>query len=334
MKSSAQVLEVVHERARDLIRSDSGTLGYWATWAGNSYWLSSSGEVAIAYRVVRNVAVAIAQPFSSRPAQVADIQEFELFCQSRRWTPAFLALQPGAVGIFENAGWTALPIGEEALVCLEEFDLSTSQLAKVRHTFNRSRREKIEAVWSSWASLSHQHKKDIQALTCPVGDKVGPKRMGFTIGGLREMMDPEVRLMLAANPEGQIIGVTSWLPIYRDNQIVGWTLDYMRRAHDSFSGVTEFLIGKAIQLAQSQGMSALSLSGVPLVEGKNAKARLPGRLVLAVVAKWLDSNYGFRGLYFFKKKFNPQLKPIFLAYPATANLPRVVLAVASAYLPS
>ena len=60
--------------------------------------------------------------------------------------------------------------------------------------------------------------------------------MGFTLGGLDELADDEVRLLVAVDADRTVHGVTSWLPVRRDGVTVGWTLDFMRRRGEGFRG--------------------------------------------------------------------------------------------------
>ncbi len=52
--------------------------------------------------------------------------------------------------------------------------------------------------------------------------------MGFTLGTLTEVDDPQVRCLLALNAAGTVHGVTSWLPVYCHGAVVGggmtWSL--------------------------------------------------------------------------------------------------------------
>ena len=75
--------------------------------------------------------------------------------------------------------------------------------------------------------------------------------MGFTLGGVTEAFDPDVRVGLAVDAAGSVHGVTSWLPVHGPAGTVdGWTLDLMRRrgpedSDDGFRPVIEFLIASA-----------------------------------------------------------------------------------------
>ncbi len=162
----------------------------------------------------------------------------------------------------------------------------------------------------------------------------GLPEMGFTLGGLTELDDPNVRCLLAIDAAGSIHGITSWLPVYRDGRPIGWTLDYMRRRTTSdFKGVMEFLISSAASTFQAEGAQFLSLSGAPL-------ARVDQDEKLSWLAKLLDRTghslepvYGFRSLLAFKAKFQPAYRPLYMTYPEAASLPRIGNAISRAYLP-
>ena len=47
----------------------------------------------------------------------------------------------------------------------------------------------------------------------------------------------------------------------------------------------------------------------------------------------MEPVYGFRSLFAFKAKFQPVYRPMYMAYPDAAALPRIANAVSRAYLP-
>jgi lysylphosphatidylglycerol synthetase-like protein (DUF2156 family) len=156
--------------------------------------------------------------------------------------------------------------------------------------------------------------------------------MGFTLGGIDELRDPEVRLLLAVGPQGRIEAVTSWLPTYREGEVVGWTLDVMRRRAGSMNGVVEFLIARMLQRAGDRGLAFVSLSAAPLSRVGESAGDLAGT-VLGFLGRRLEALYGFRSLLAFKLKFQPEFRPLHLAFPEAVMLPPVAMAIARAYLP-
>lgn len=159
--------------------------------------------------------------------------------------------------------------------------------------------------------------------------------LGFTLGGLDELRDPAVALLLAIDEEDTIQAVTSWMPSYQGGEIVGWTLDFMRRRPDSMNGVMEFLIATAALRMQQQGIETMSLSAAPLARSQDAAADT-GRTqrLLGFLARTLEPVYGFASLLAFKQKFQPEFRSLLMVYPDPLALPAIGFALARAYLPS
>ena len=169
--------------------------------------------------------------------------------------------------------------------------------------------------------------------------------MGFTLGGIDELMDDEVLCCLAVDGEGNVQGVTSWLPVYDGGTLVSWTLDLCAGAADAFPGVMEFLIASAV-LELRKAVGVISLSGSPLAQlcpmrqepGEHPAEDMPGRRtvlagILDVVGRALEPVYGFRSLATFKSRFKPDYRTLYLYYQDPLQLPAIGRALSRAYLP-
>ncbi|RII97829.1 DUF2156 domain-containing protein, partial [Clavibacter michiganensis subsp. insidiosus] len=115
-----------------------------------------------------------------------------------------------------------------------------------------------------YRGLPEPLRRAVDALSGDWADAKALPEKGFTLDGLRELDDPEVRILLAVDASGRVHGVTSWLPVFRDGRVVGRTLDVMRRGADPMPGVMEFLIATAARAFQEEGLETLSLSGTPV----------------------------------------------------------------------
>jgi lysylphosphatidylglycerol synthetase-like protein (DUF2156 family) len=121
--------------------------------------------------------------------------------------------------------------------------------------------------------------------------------------------------------------------------VEGWTLDVMRRREgsDAFRPVMELLIATSLLRFRDEGCAWASLSASPLaasgrvgdVSGRSAGVEL----VVQRLATRLEPLYGFRSLHAFKAKFSPRFEPLYLVYPDDVALPRIMVALARAYLP-
>jgi S-formylglutathione hydrolase FrmB len=128
----------------------------------------------------------------------------------------------------------------------------------------------------------------------------------------------------------------------------------MRRRPDSITGTMELLVVRSVEQARERGgaMLSLSLSALASVEEPGgdrsaasaseesaaASARLAREAAQANRAREFLSDhlarfYDFRGLFRWKKKFNPEFEDRFLVYPDRFALPQVALALVRAQSP-
>lgn len=326
-------------RILDLLkRGGGGSLGYMATWPGNVYWFSEDGEAAVAYRVINGIAITMSDPICTPDRDERTVREFVAFCDANSLTPVFYSVHDRFLPIFEAMGWQHTSVGEETIVRTEGLELTGKAWQKVRQPLNRAVKEGLTTVWTTWNELPLTTAAEIRAISEDwVSEKELPE-MGFTLGGMDELKDPEVRLMLAVGPDERLQAVTSWLPTFRDGRPVGWTIDFMRRADESMPGVMEFVIASAALHMKETGVEFLSLSGAPLAakplaQGEAAPPPTPMTRLLDWLGRTLEPAYGFTSLFRFKAKFNPEYRTISMAYPDPLALPAIGVAIGRAYLP-
>ena len=322
-------------RARTLLESGSGdALSFMTTWAGNSYWFDPDGTAAVAYRVVGAIALTTGGPFGAWPQNAHTVSAFARFCDDNGWTPVFYSTDATMTPIFRDMNWATMVVAEETVVELDHWNTTGKKWQDVRSSINRAERAGISAEWTTYAALSRSVATQLAEISEQwVADKQLPE-MGFTLGGLDELRDPAVALMLAVDGDGRVQGVTSWLPLYREGAIAGWTLDFMRRRADSINGVMEFLIARAATRMRDDGYRLMSLSAAPLAHTASAdEAAGATDRFLASLSTSLEPIYGFRSLLRFKLKFQPERRPLVMAYPDPVALPRIGFALVRAYLP-
>lgn len=327
---------------RDLLRRGGGTLGFLGTWEGNSYWYSADRQCAVAYRLVGDVALAIADPLTPVDRRADTVRAFVDHCIGRGWVPVFYSIHEEFLPVFDEMGWEYTSVGEETVMLLSDLTFEGKAWQKVRQPLTRAEREGVSAVWTRWVDLTPAMVRQIGEIDEQwVADKALPE-MGFTLGSLREVKDPDVALLLAVDAQGRIQAVTSWMPSWRNGVRTGWTLDFMRRRADGPNGMMEFVIAKAALQAKSDGIEELSLSGAPLAikpdAARPASAEPDEPTVMTTLLAWLaavlEPAYGFASLFRFKSKFRPVYRTIYIAYGDPVELARIGVAVGRAYLPS
>ncbi|GAA4478157.1 bifunctional lysylphosphatidylglycerol flippase/synthetase MprF [Rhodococcus olei] len=331
-------------RARNLVHHNgSSPLSWMTTWSGNRYWFAADGASFVGYRVVAGIALTTGDPVGPPASLQHNMREFAEFCTHNGWTPCFYSASPRVAETAHRIGWSAVHIAENTILELDELSFSGKKFQDIRTAINAAKKSSVHAEWVSLATAPRVIVDQITAISKEWIAQRGLPEMGFTLGGLTEISDPEVRALIAIDDDRTVHAVTSWLPVYECGQPVGWTLDVMRRRSNGFKPSIEFLIASAALLFKEEGARFLSLSGAPLarVTQNPADGSAPGQdsrvdaaleWVLDAVGRALEPVYGFRSLLAFKSKFQPRYVPLYLVFPDLAALPSIANAVSRAYL--
>jgi len=292
-------------------------------------------SMAMATLIALGVALTVGDPAADDADVAQAVRDFADFATDAGLIPALYSVHAPAMEAARAMGWTIMQVAEEAVLDLPDLAFRGKAYQDVRTALNHANKEGIEAVWTTFRDCPAGRRDQIRAISQAwASDKPLPE-MGFTLGGLAELDDAETRLLLAVDAEGTVQGVTSWLPVYRDGRVIGLTLDFMRRREGGFRPVMEYLIGRAAQDAQAEGLEILSLSGAPLSRSAPADGDASSRFdpLLNLLASVLEPAYGFGSLHAYKRKFKPRSVPMYLAVPDLVDLPTVGIAIARAYLP-
>lgn len=309
-----------------------GTLGWMSMWEGNQVWVSPFDEAGVAYRGAGGVALTVTDLAYEEGKASQAIDEFSSFAATAGLTPALYSVHEDLAYAARDEGWTIMQVAEESLLDLPDLAFKGKAYQDVRTAMNHATREGVEARWTTWDECPQGWKDQITVISQAWSSDKALPEMGFTLGGVRELAIPETRILVAIDADSTIHAVTSWLPVYRGGQVVGLTLDVMRRRATGWRPAIEFLIGKAALAAQEEGLEFLSLSGAPLRRSADDTSAF-GPLTDALAAI-MEPLYGFTSLHAFKRKFKPRTQPLYLAVPEPASLATVGLAISHAYVPS
>ena len=320
----------VAEVADTLRAHGGGTLSWMTTWDGNDYLRTSTGIVAFQRRA--GVAIALADPLGPAEGRAASVTEFITAAERAGLVPCFFSAGAETTAAVP-ATWRSFVVADDTIVDLPGLAFTGKAWNSVRTSLNRATREGMtfrltrlqDEPWGIRAQLSAISEEW-------VGDKDLPE-MRFTLGTLVEAADPEVRLALALDAHGSVDGFLSWLPVYGEGTIRGWTLDLMRRREDGFPSVMEYLIASSAVQFRDEDAQIMSLSGAPLTHEYPPEAGVISALSNRL-ADGLEPVYGFQSLHRFKGKFQPRYETLSLLYRDEGDLARVGAALTRAFLPN
>jgi lysylphosphatidylglycerol synthetase-like protein (DUF2156 family) len=323
------------DRARAILARGGSTLSYMSTWQGNKYWISSDGRAAIAYRAIAGVAVTVGEPYGDPAALDSAVTEFARFCEDHSLQPCLYSVTARTQAVAERLGWKSVQIAEDALIPLACLQFAGKKWQNVRNAVNKAVKEGITAEWWSYPEAPLELVRQIRQISGKwVADK-GLPEMGFTLGGLEELNDPNVRCLIAVDADRKVHAITSWMPVYESGRPVGWTLDWMRRSTEPGTphGVMEFLIATAARTFREEEARFVSLSGAPLARLDRGEQPCAVQRLFDMIGNATEPVYGFQSLLQFKDKFHPVYQPLYLIYPDPAAIGAIATAIGRAYLP-
>jgi lysylphosphatidylglycerol synthetase-like protein (DUF2156 family) len=314
-------------------------LAWLTTWPENHWFTTPRCSGYVAYRVHAGVALGLCDPVAARAEDRSELlAAFSDKAHHDGLVPClFSVTQEGATHAL-NRGWHALEVAEEAVVDLPSLEFRGKAWQDVRTALNQGTKLGITHRLAPLSEQPRGIQVQVRAISSEWVEDKGMPEMGFTLGGVDEALDPEVRVGLAVDADSTVHGVTSWMPVHASGggEPVGWTLDVMRKLPGGFRYSMEFLISSACLTFKEEGCRLVSLSGAPLAKAgaqDSAMDRGPLDSFLERLGTRLEPYYGFRSLHAFKAKFQPRFEPLFLVFPDEAALPRIGMALSRAYLP-
>ena len=293
--------------------------------ASSYHW--SGLDRCVAFTLRGRTALALGDPIAA-PGVVEDAaREFVAYCDQQDWIPAFY--QVDEPGPYQRLGLTLVPIGAEAILQVATFNLTGKRRADLRYAIHRSERTGVHFVFGAGPAILGQHREQLQEVSGGwLHDHRSPE-LGYSLGTLATLDDPDIRVALAFGATGRLEGFVSWLPVPMRN---AWTLDLMRRRPDAAYGAIEALIVRSIEEARSHNISLLSLGMTPrIIPSQDTRRGVES--ALRAMYWGLDRFQRSGTLHRFKEKFGPRWEDRFLVVPSTATLPEVMVALARAHMP-
>jgi len=298
---------------RELIsRYGENSVDYFALMSDKSYFFSPSRKSVIAYKVATGVVVALSGPIGVSEDKMSCLSEFVVQMKRRGLSILFYNLTEEGRRLAAEAGLKTIKIGEQAVIKTGDFVLSESAFSEIRHAVTRVEREGVIFKVSSFAQASLAMATDLANLHQEwlSTKKIPP--ITFSSDYFPLPVESEAFLVMAYNKEGKLLAALSFLP-YKAGK--GLVLDLMLRSADAFNGLMEGVIAYSVEYFKNMGKTEVSLSMAPLANVGYEK-----------IFRHFSSLYRYQPLLAFKKKFNPDWEPAYLAYEQGTALPRVSLA--------
>ena len=309
-------------RARAIIEQHGRTALARLAFLPDKQFFFSPGGAVVSYVVKGRVAATLGDPIGPTQDIPRAIQAFMQFCLNNDWIPAFYQVLPDFLDAYKQAGFSAISIGQEAIVSLADFSLEGRTNKGLRSGYN-----KIARLGYRAEILPSPVPPDLMSELREVSDEWLTDMHGtekrFSLGWFDEDYLNSTKVMAVYDPQGELISFANILPEYARSEA---TIDMMRHRQSLENGVMDFLFVSLLTWAREQGLATFSL-GLSSLAGIGEKPEDPAiERALHYIFEHVNRFYNFKGLHEYKDKFHPDWQPRYLVFPNPAVFPSIVLA--------
>jgi lysyl-tRNA synthetase class 2 len=313
-------------RMRELLarHGTRDSLGYFGLRRDKSVLWSPTGKACIAYRVLSGVMLASGDPLGDPEAWPGAINAFLDMAAEHAWVPAAMGCSELAGTAWARAGLSALEIGDEAVVEVDQFSLEGRAMRNVRQATARVERAGYTCEVRRVSDIPPTEGAALRRQAEAWRGAETERGFSMALGRLGDPADPDCVVVLARHDDS-LKAFLHFVPWGKD----GLSLDLMRRDRHADNGVNELLIVRALEAAPALGVRRLSLNFAVFRSSLERGERLGAgpflkawRALLIFASRWFQ----IESLYRFNAKFRPVWEPRFVCYPTARDLPRVAIA--------
>ena len=302
-------------------------LARFALFEDKLYFFSSGGSM-IAFALEKEVAIVLGDPIGPKEDLANCLTEFIGFCSRNGWRPIFYQVLPDHLVTYAVHNFNYFCIGHDAVIDLSMFSLDGRESKNIRNSFY-----KMIRLGHTIQVCNPPHSPSLMHELYQVSDEWlsnrGGFEIGFSIGRLDERYLNTCSIILVRNQDGCAEAFANLILVEQRRHEV--SVDLMRYRPGSHNGQMDYLFVSAIQWAQDWGFDTFNLGFSPFIGiGKEPRSPIIER-TLRFIHEHTILGPNFKGLYFFKEKFNPTWSPRYLVYPGLISLPSVAINIMRAY---
>lgn len=306
-------------QAGAIARASNRSIGNAVLLADKRILFNQDRTAFIMYQISGGSWIALGDPVGDSADYEALIWQFREVCDCYNARCVFYQVTDQHLPLYVDVGLSLSKLGEEARISLPSFSLIGSHRAELRQVRNRAERERaafevipanqvatvideLELISNEWLEDKAAHEK------------------GFSLGAFTaEYMvwfDCAV-----VKIDGIIVAFANLWPAGHDEL----SIDLMRYSKAAPKGVMDYLFVELMLYGQANGFEWFSLGMAPLAGLEHHQLAPAWHKIGNVIFEHSEHFYHFEGLRSFKKKFDPQWEPRYLAAPGGLATPRVLL---------
>jgi len=264
--------------------------------------------------------IALFDPIGPREDWAELIDRFITISREHGGRASFYQVRPEGLPSYLDAGFTAMKLGEEAIVDLAAFTLAGGAAAHLRYALKRGERDRL-AFELLTPEQAFSRFDDLAEISAHWLDARRSQEKGFSVAAFEPTYVSKQHVGLLRR-NGTPVAFASVMTTDCGSEA---TLGLMRSALPNTPVAMEFLLTRLILALRDMGYARLSLGVAPLSGLRPAPLSARWHQLAALIWRHGDRFYNFQGLRTFKNKFNPEWEPRYFVTSGTLG-PFVALA--------
>ena len=324
-----------HALVRELLQKYStNPVSYIIMEDDKQYYFSEKIDGVIGYKITNNVAVVAGEPICSEEDMVEFLVEFKSYCKNNSLAICFCQITGKYKNAFDAMGFGIQEYGKEAIIDLTTYSIAGTKAAKIRWAYNKMTKLGVTVTEYKASDMRNDNiEEQIQNVSEEWLKTKKSSELSFMLGRVSFEKIFDKRFFVAKDENGYVLAFVVCFPY---NNKTGYFIDIMRRKQDSPLGIMEKLIIETCQLLKEEGVEQLSLGLAPLanIEYDRNTSSILLHGAFKFIYESMNSFYGFKSLYEYKKKFNPSSwNPRYISFYPKIFTPQIGYAIIKAKNP-
>ncbi|SFV27350.1 phosphatidylglycerol lysyltransferase domain-containing protein [Thermoflavifilum thermophilum] len=299
------------QRAHALVQQyGRSAIDYFKTYPDKLFYFASDGHGLVSYKVGNDFAIVLGEPVCAPDdaVEMRIIAEFEQFCEEQGLKVVYYRVDEERLPFFTQQQKKYLLIGQEAIVDALHFSME----GKARQNLRTARNTLLKKGYHIEVFSPPVPGNILQQLKAVSDDwlqKLHKQELVFSQGMFLEEEIREHTVLALMDAEQRIVAFLDLIPDYRPGEV---RYDLIRKLADTPSTCMDFLMVGLIEYCQQHQIPYINMGMAPLSgieEPKNIQ-----ELTIKMAYEKIRRFQHYRGLRFFKEKFDPVWENKYLIY--------------------
>ncbi|PJJ75653.1 phosphatidylglycerol lysyltransferase [Thermoflavifilum aggregans] len=299
------------QRARALVqRYGRSAIDYFKVYPDKLFFFDEQYEGFISYKVGHDFAIALGGPVCAPDEEIRKhfILAFESFCEEQGLKVAYYRVDEERLSLFAALGKKSLLIGQEAIVDALHFTMEGKNRQNLR-TARNTLLKKGYHIEVFQPPVPGNILQQLKAVSDDWLQKLHKEELLFSQGMFLEEEIRQHTVLALMDAEQRIVAFLDLVPDYRPGEV---RYDLIRKLAAAPSTCMDFLMVGLIEYCQQHQIPYINMGMAPLSgieEPRNIQ-----ELTLKMAYEKIRRFQHYRGLRFFKEKFDPVWENKYLIY--------------------